>query len=173
MEWLLRSFFELQCARVARFPSFRSVSVRARRADTSIYECNVEPFVRGAPEDVHGVNVESRVLVLTSGGTHEFDAIANDGSIVASLKSLSAKTRAGNNPDTRHKSCLADPIFSRSSKRRDDACPHNAAVARHVHSICPGAFCTWNGIDLIKLLPEMQAIVDKIRDIASNEVSPT
>lgn len=80
-------------------------------ADTSIYKRTVEPYVRAALEAIHGVKFESRVLNLTSGGTHEFDAVANDGSIVASIKSLSAKTKTGNNPDARYKNCIAEIYF--------------------------------------------------------------
>lgn len=41
---------------------------------------------------------ESRVLTLVTGGTHEFDAVSADGTVVASIKSASGKTSSGQLP---------------------------------------------------------------------------
>ena len=58
-------------------------------ANTNYFKTHVEPFVCEALQRTHGVSFSSKTLTLTTGGTHEFDAVAADGSIVCSIKSLS------------------------------------------------------------------------------------
>jgi hypothetical protein len=80
-------------------------------ANTSYYKTHVEPFVRGELHRLHGRAFSSQVLRLPTGGTHEFDAVADDGSIIASIKSLSGNTSGGKRPAGKYAVCLAELYF--------------------------------------------------------------
>lgn len=77
-------------------------------ADTNLYKTHVEPYVRAELERIHGVCFVSKTLTLTTGGMHEFDAVAEDGFVVASIKSVSAKTSGGKHPVAKYQNCLAE-----------------------------------------------------------------
>lgn len=141
-------------------------------ADTSIYKTHVEPYVRAELERRYGVKFESRVLTLSAGGTHEFDAVSVDGSIVASIKSHSGKTATGRRPAAKYQACVAEMYFLSlvdAPKRFlvlttpdwHEMFVRYAEGRRH-----PDV-----EILLVALPGDVQAEVDKVRDLASIEVS--
>lgn len=86
-------------------------------ADTSYIKKEVEPWVRNwLSNQFPGHIFESRVLPLTritwdSPGNHEFDAVSEDGRIVASIKGHSWKTRTGNLPMAKYASLYQELYF--------------------------------------------------------------
>lgn len=142
-------------------------------ADTRYYKTHVEPYVRAQLAAIHGMPFESRVLMLTTGGTHEFDAVSEDGSIVASIKSLSAKTKRGKRPAARYSTCLAELYFlslvDAPTRMLVLTTPEwHTMFERYID----GRLARGLSIELIKLAPELQIEVDRHRDVASDEVSP-
>jgi len=77
----------LQCVLVELRMNLAEPTGGVLMANSTYYKTDVEPFERAELERIHGVRFESKVLPLTTSGTHEFDAVAVDGSIVASIKS--------------------------------------------------------------------------------------
>lgn len=142
-------------------------------ADTSYYKTHVEPFVRGELERLHRRPFSSQILRLPTGGTHEFDAVAEDRSIVASIKSLSGNTASGKRPAGKYASCLAELYFLTlvDAPRRILVLTTpslHTMFARYMQGrLHPGL-----EIELIVVPPEIQAEVDRIKNIASGEVSP-
>lgn len=142
-------------------------------ANTNYYKTHVEPYVRAELERLHGASFSSQTLKLTTGGTHEFDAVSADGSIVASIKSLSGKTSRGRRPAAKYSVCLAELYFLSlvdAPKRvlvLTTPAWHTMFIAYIEKRLAPGL-----SVELIRLPPEIQAEVDRIKDIASGEVSP-
>jgi len=63
-------------------------------ADTTKIKTVIEPHVRGwLSSQFHGHVFEKKHVQLASGGSHKFDAVAEDGSIVAAALCNSAHTR--------------------------------------------------------------------------------
>jgi len=143
-------------------------------ANTNYYKTHVEPYVRLELERRHGVRFHSQILALTTVGTHEFDAVAEDRSIVASIKSLSAKTASGKRPAAKYQNCVAELYYLSliEAPRRIlvlTTPDWHTMFMRYIDGrLAPGL-----EIELIHLPPELQAEVDKLRDAASEEVSPT
>lgn len=80
-------------------------------ADTTYLKRVVERTVRDALAKEFGTRFQPRVLALTTGGTHEFDAVSEDGRIVASIKAASGKTARGKNPSGKIKDSIAELYF--------------------------------------------------------------
>lgn len=80
-------------------------------ADTSFLKNEVETYVRSVLSAEYHVGFSSRVLTLTTGGTHEFDAVSADGRYVASIKSASGKTSGGNVPSGKVKDLEAELYY--------------------------------------------------------------
>lgn len=142
-------------------------------ANTQYYKTHVEPYVRAELERRHRVKFASKVLTLTTGGSHEFDAVAEDGSIVASIKSLSAKTGGGNRPDAKYKNCLAELYFLSlvTASRRILVLTTPEWHTMFVRYI-DGRLAHGLEIELVKLSSDLQLEVEKIKTLASEEVSP-
>lgn len=146
---------------------------RQTMANTSYYKTHVEPYVRGELQRLHGCMFTSQVLRLPTGGTHEFDAVSDDGSIVASIKSLSGKTSGGKRPAGKYASCLAELYFLTLVEA-----PRRMLVLTtpDLHTMfvryMQGRLHPRLEIELIVVSPEIQAEIDRIKDVASGEVSP-
>lgn len=142
-------------------------------ANTVYYKTHVEPYVRAEMERIHGQRFLSKVCRLTTGGTHEFDAVSDDGTIVASIKSLSGKTASGKNPSGKIYACYAELYFLTLV----DA-PRRMLVLTtpDFHEIFTralrGRLHPDITVELIGVSPEIQAEIDRIKDLASEEVSP-
>ena len=141
-------------------------------ANTNYYKTHVEPFVLAELQRIHRVAFASQVLTLTTGGTHEFDAVAADGSIVASIKSLSGKTAGGKRPAAKYATCLAElyvlSLVAAPKRILVLTTPdwHTMFVRYIEGRLVPGV-----DIELLKLSPELQGEVDRVTALASGEVS--
>src|SRR4051812_434502 len=80
-------------------------------ANTRYLTTMVEEHVRAALSVQYGVAFEKKVLPLVTGGHHEFDAVAVDGSIVGSIKSAGGKTSGGKHPGGKVNACIAELYF--------------------------------------------------------------
>jgi len=142
-------------------------------ANTVYYKTHVEPYVREQLERLHGQGFSSKVCRLTTGGTHEFDAVSDDATIVASIKSLSGKTATGKNPAGKIYACFAELYFLTlvEAPRRMLVLTtpdfHEIFTRNLRGRLYPGIT-----VELIVVSPEIQAEIDRIKGIASEEVSP-
>lgn len=80
-------------------------------ANTRYLRDVVEGYVRGQLADEFGQPFTSQILVLSTGGTHEFDAVSEDGRLVASIKSASGLTRGGRVPSGKIKDSTAELYY--------------------------------------------------------------
>ena len=142
-------------------------------ADTTYLTREVEDYVRSELARQTGQSFTKSRITLRTGGSHEFDAVSVDATVVASIKSASGKTSGGNVPSGKINDCLAElyylslvgaptrflvlttPEFFEIFAKKTQG-----AVAEGIEIIC------------IRLPPEMQAKVDAVKYEASQEVSP-
>jgi len=142
-------------------------------ADTTYLTKTVEEFIRAHLADSCGQPFRKRFLDLRPGGKHEFDAVSEDGTIVASIKAHSGLTSGGKAPSGKILACLAElyyltlvdaptrllvltnPLFFEIFKRKT-----------------VGAVADGLTIELVPLPTEMQAKVDSVVREASREMSP-
>lgn len=141
-------------------------------ANTNYYKTHVEPYVRAELERIYGVRFVSKVLPLTTGGRHEFDAVAEDGSIVASIKSHSGKTATGRRPAAKYQACVAEMYFLSlvDAPKRVLVLTTKAWHEMFVRYI-DGRRHSAVEILLLELPEDVQAEVDKVREAASSEMS--
>lgn len=141
-------------------------------ADTTYLKHVVEPFVREALAREFGIRFEPRVLALSTGGTHEFDAVSQDGRIVASIKSASGKTARGRIPSGKIKDAIAELYFLalvRAPVRMlvlTSPDFHDIMSQKLVGRLAPGL-----SLKLLVLPQEMQEQVKQVQKTASDEVS--
>jgi len=142
-------------------------------ANTSYLRKVVERYVRSQLQEEYGQPFASVVLPLTTGGTHEFDAVSEDGTIVVSIKSSSGLTATGRNPSGKIKDSIAELYFL-------SLVP---AVERQLILTTPAFFDIFMKVMKNKIAPgisvrriplpvDIQLEVDKIVAGASAEVSP-
>lgn len=68
-------------------------------ANTNYLKNEVEKYVRlWLQEQIPEHTFSKQYIALTTGGQHEFDAVSEDGNIIAGIKSSSHKTSGGNLP---------------------------------------------------------------------------
>jgi hypothetical protein len=79
--------------------------------NTSYLRYVVEPWIRTQLQVLYGQRFESRVLRLHPGGGHEFDAVSEDESVVAAIKTSTGKTSGGNHPTGKVAACLNDIYY--------------------------------------------------------------
>jgi hypothetical protein len=133
----------------------------------------VEAYVRGHLAEEFGQAFSAEVLALRTGGRHEFDAVAADKSVVASIKSSSGLTSGGNMPNGKVNDCLAElyyltlvdapirrlvlttPAFFDIFTRRTVG-----AVSVDIEVVC------------VPLPPDIQAKVNNVVLAASREMTP-
>ena len=81
-------------------------------ANTRVLTVDVENFVRSELKRTYGEPFTKQRLPLGGGkGLHEFDAVSNDRSIVASVKSSSGMTSGNKNPSGKISSAIAEMYF--------------------------------------------------------------
>jgi hypothetical protein len=71
----------------------------------------VEDHVRDVLSVEHQIVFRRRAVRLQPGGYHEFDAVSDNGRIVASVKTASGQTVAGRPPAAKVTSCIAELYF--------------------------------------------------------------
>jgi hypothetical protein len=142
-------------------------------ANTRYLRQEVESYVRRRLAEEFGQPVTAEFLDLRTGGRHEFDAVAADRTVVASVKSASGLTSGGRNPAGKIKDCVAELYYLSLV----------AAPTRRLILTTPAFFelfvrktagAVAEGIDVVCMpLPaEMQEQVDVVVREASREVSP-
>lgn len=142
-------------------------------ADTTLMKKVVEPHIRGVLAREFGMPFNSEILTLTTGGTHEFDAVSRDGNTVAAIKSASGRTVRGKGPSGKIKSAEAELYYLTlvSAPRRllvlTDPEFHEIMCARLEGRLAPGI-----SVRLIELPPHIQSQVRRLQKEASDEVSP-
>jgi hypothetical protein len=141
-------------------------------ADTSYIKRVVEPFLRKQLELVYGVPFRSRRVQLTPGGTHAFDAVSEDGMIVAAMKCSSGLTSGGKNPAGKVKGCVADLYYlSLASAATRLIVLTNAEFYGIFMKDMKGRIPPNIEVKLLHLPPEMESKVCEIQQLASKEVS--
>jgi hypothetical protein len=142
-------------------------------ANTRYLTIQVEDYVRQRLEDVHGSTFSKQMLPLNTGGSHEFDAVSDDGRIVASIKAASGRTKTGKYPSGKVNGCLAElyylSLVDATTRILILTAPgfHEILVKKVEGALAPGI-----SIELIQLPSGMQVDVDRVVAEASREVSP-
>ncbi|HOI38246.1 MAG TPA: hypothetical protein PLF11_12785 [Bacillota bacterium] len=140
-------------------------------ADTVYLKRGVEQYVRGTLCEEYGVKFSSKILTLVTGGTHEFDAVSEDGTVVAAIKAAGGKTSGGRFPSGSVKSATAEVYYlslvSAPLRLLVLTSPEFYGImSRRLEGrLAPGI-----SLKLIELPPDIQSEVDRIRSIASREV---
>ena len=141
-------------------------------ADTTYLKKVVEPYVRDQLNKEFNVPFESKVLNLTTGGKHEFDAVSDDKNIVAAIKSAGGMTITNKKPSGKIKDSLSELYFLtlvQASKKM------LILTSEEFHGILSnflkGRLALGLELKLMQLPMEIQHQVEKIRQKASSEVS--
>lgn len=141
-------------------------------ANTSYLRYTVEPWVRERLGEKFGQQFSSEVLTLSPGGTHEFDAVSKDRSIIASIKANSSLTSGGKHPTGKVATCLNEiyylTLVSASERMLVLTNPEFHDIFTRVTS---GQIASGIGILLLPLPSEMQGEVDRVTRRASDEMS--
>lgn len=141
-------------------------------ANTSYLRSAVEPWVRAQLADRLAVEFEPKRLRLAPGGLHEFDAVSADGRIVASIKANSGLTSGGKHPTGKVATCLNEIYFlSLVVADRRLLVLTNPAFHAIFTKATAGKIADGVGVMLIELPPPMQAMVDGVTALASQEMS--
>lgn len=141
-------------------------------ANTSYLRYTVEPWVRDRLAERFGQRFAPLVLPLAPGGTHEFDAVSEDGRIVASIKANSGLTSGGNHPTGKVATCLNEVYFltlvDADVRLLVLTNPdfHTIFTKVTAGQIAPGI-----GVELLPLPSDMQRTVDGVTALASREMS--
>lgn len=80
-------------------------------ANTKYLKTEVEGYVRGELQRRFGQPFASTFLRLITGGEHEFDAVSDDRSIVASIKASSGLTSGGRRPNGKYNDNIAELYY--------------------------------------------------------------
>lgn len=142
-------------------------------ANTRYLRQEVEDYIRTRLSDEFGQPFTAVFLTLRTGGQHEFDAVSDDRTVVASVKSASGLTAGGKKPAGKIKDCIAELYYLSLME----------APTRRLVLTTPAFFVLFDrategavaeGIDVvcIPLPPKMQEQVDLVVRDASREVSP-
>jgi hypothetical protein len=141
-------------------------------ANTSYLRYTVEPWVREQLAEKYGRSFSANVLGLTPGGTHEFDAVSDDGQIVVSIKANSGLTSGGNHPTGKVATCLNEVYFltlvSASTRLLVLTNPEFYDIFTRVTA---GQIAEGVRVELLPLPPDMQSLVDGVTRLASEEMS--
>lgn len=141
-------------------------------ADTTYIKRIVEPYVRVELGREFGINFSSQHLTLTTGGTHEFDAVSDNQKIVASIKSAGGKTARGKRPSGKISDSEAElyylTLVQSDTKLMVFTTPefYDIMVKR-----LDGRLASGISLKLIELPVEMQKQIVQIQTNASTEVS--
>ena len=142
-------------------------------ANTSYLRREVEPYIRGRLAEEFSQPFSAQVLLLRPGGRHEFDAVASDRTVVASIKAASGLTSGGRIPDGKIKNCLAElyylSLVDAPVRRLVLTTPvfYDIFVRKSVGAIADGI-----EVVCVPLPAAMQQMVDQVVRAASREVSP-
>jgi hypothetical protein len=146
-------------------------------ADTRLLTNQVEEYVRTELARQFGRRFEKKALVLSqrsdgSDATHEFDAVSEDGRIVAAIKSSSGKTSGGRLPSGKIAAAYKDLYFlslARAERR------FLVLTDPEFHAIfignCDGKLAAGIEVLLIPLPADLKEQVQAVHRGASKEMS--
>lgn len=141
-------------------------------ANTSYLRYTVEPWVRDRLAEKYAQSFTSQVLLLSPGGSHEFDAVSEDRQIVASIKANSGLTSGGNHPTGKVATCLNEIYFltlvAASTRVLVLTNPEFYSIFTRVTT---GQIAHDIHVELLPLPTEMQNVVDGVTQRASEEMS--
>jgi len=142
-------------------------------ANTSYLKTVVEDYVRKTLEEEFSVGFTSRQLTLQTGGQHEFDAVSEDGQIVAAIKSASGKTAGGNIPSGKVQGVEAELYYlTLVTAPRKSLILTNPGFYQIMSKRLTGRLVPEVKLVLMPLPEEIQGEVSGIQDEASMEVLP-
>lgn len=141
-------------------------------ADTRFLKHAVEPYVRKKLSEEFGSPFISRQVQLITGGSHEFDAVSEDGQIIAAIKTAGGKTATGKNPSGKINAALAELYFlSLVSAKRRLLILTTPPFYEILNNKLKGSLAPGLELKLILLPPKLQRRVSEIQTMASDEVS--
>ena len=141
-------------------------------ADTNYLKYVVENFVRQKLSEEYKKNFEPKVLKLITGGTHEFDAVSEDGHIVGSIKTAGGKTATGKFPVGKVNTSLAELYYLSLVEAPERMLILTSTEFYEIlKRYLTGRLAPGLTLKLITLPEEIQRQVNKIRKKASIEVS--
>jgi hypothetical protein len=146
---------------------------RAQMADTRFLTTVVEQHVRAVLAAEQAIGFTKKPVVLRTGGRHEFDAVADDGSVVASIKSASGKTRGGRHPAGKVHAAISELYFlslvDAPARQLILTTPdfYEIFIRTLSGKLTPGI-----EVRCITLPPDIQAEVAKVQNSASQEIFP-
>jgi len=142
-------------------------------ADTRYLRNEVERYIRGKLADLYGQKFSAKFLKLVTGRDHEFDAVSDDGAIVASIKATSGLTARGKPPQGKFNNAIAELYYlTLVDAHHRLLILTNPKFPKLLVARTKGALNQSLSIICIGLPHEMQGKVDEVLRAASKEVSP-
>jgi hypothetical protein len=137
----------------------------------------VEDHVRDVLSAEHQTVFRRQRVRLQPGGYHEFDAVSENGRLVASIKTASigaaAGDTAGRHPAGKVTNCLAELYFlSLARAHRKFLVLTSADFHRRFLEAMAGKIPNGVAILHIPLPPQLQARVDAVQQVAIDETQP-
>lgn len=154
------------------WPAASQTGKDALMANTMLLKGDVEVYVREKLAVEFGLPFSSMRLTVKGGGDHEFDAVSEDGSIVAGIKTSSGRTSGGRFPSGKNKDALAEVYFLTQVEAQERLLvltnPEflDLFMRRNRGKIDPAV-----EVRLIELPVALKKAVDQIRQAASDEMS--
>lgn len=143
-------------------------------ANTSYLRRQVEDCVRQKLSEEFGVAFEARKVLLSTGGTHEFDAVSEDFRIVAAIKSTGGKTASGRVAPGKIKSAIAEIYYlTLVSAEKRFLVLTSPEFYEIMSRRLKGRLASDIKLKLVRLPPYLEQEVARIQTAASREVSPS
>jgi hypothetical protein len=132
----------------------------------------VEDEVRHSLSELYQTSFHRRPLQLQTGGQHEFDAVSDNGKIVASIKTA-AVAAGGRHPSGRVVDCFAELYFLSVLRARRRLLVLTSPEFHELFlTIARGKLAPGIEIVHIPLSAQTQARVSAVQKAASDEVTP-
>lgn len=143
-------------------------------ANTSYLRRDVEAYVRQKLAEEFRVNFEAREIPLSTGGTHEFDAVSEDHRIVAAIKASGGRTASGRIPSGKIKSAEAELYYlSLAPAEKRLLVFTSPEFYKIMAKRLEGRLAPDIELKLVRLPAEIEEEVRRIQAAASMEVSPS
>lgn len=141
-------------------------------ADTTRIKKEIEPFVRAwLSKELGDTELTERPVTLLSGGVYKFDAVSEDGSIVAAILSNRPKTRTGRENTGGVRKALND--FERLKQLRGNVSKIIVFTDPEFCNLIQRRTKRFGSQDIdfkvCRLSPEKQKLLEKILNEASGE----
>lgn len=141
--------------------------------DTRYLKTHVEPAIREILEARYGVRFQKQFLTLAGGGTHEFDAVSEDGQFVVAIKTASGRTAGGKVPAGKIKDCIAELYFlSQIDVPRRILVLTSSEMLDVFQRAMRGKVAAGIDVEHVPLPPDVQAEVERVQRAASAEMFP-